>query len=66
MSNFFDEPRQSAGFHVLLILMCSTSRTRVLVEAYIEYAAGEKPRRTQLIGKMAFSRWKLIEHPTSD
>jgi hypothetical protein len=44
MSNFIDEQ----------------GRTRVCAEAYVEYIAGENPRRTPLIGKRAISGWKLI------
>ena len=52
MSNFFDKQ----------------GRTRVYAEAYMEYAAGENPRRTPLIGKRAISGWKLfsLDDPRSE
>jgi hypothetical protein len=34
-------------------------RTRVFVEAYVQYAANGNPRSTPLIGKRAIYGWKL-------
>jgi hypothetical protein len=40
--------------------LCSEQgRTRVYVEAYFSYVAGENPRRTPLRGKRAIYGWKL-------
>jgi hypothetical protein len=54
MSNFFDEPRQAAGFHFLIYYINVFNKPhKGLRRGVLMYVEEVSPRRTQLIGKRA-------------
>ena len=62
MRAFFDEPRQTAGFHIYFYrnLGVHQAAQDFLPSAYLKYVEGGKSRRTQLIGKRTINRLETL------